>query len=31
MTEVLEARKTWTRYVLTRALRTSLRPERKKK
>jgi len=31
MTEVLEARKAWTRYVLSRALRTSLKPERKKK
>ena len=31
MAEVLESRKSWTRYVLSRALRTSLRPERKKK
>ncbi|OSN08356.1 hypothetical protein AU510_04315 [Lonsdalea britannica] len=31
MTQVLESRKAWTHYVLSRALRESLRPQRKKK
>jgi len=31
MTDVLEMRRGWTKYILLRALRTSLRPERKKK
>lgn len=31
MTQVLENRKSWTRYILSRELRKSLRPQRKKK
>lgn len=31
MTQVLENRKTWTRYILSRELRKALRPQRKKK
>ncbi|MHC0027053.1 hypothetical protein [Enterobacter vonholyi] len=31
MTEVLEKRRSWTRYVLSRELRKSLRPQRRKK